>query len=132
MVRAGIALGVAALVPLLAGLPAGAAGHKQQTDPQAVARGRTVFQGKGTCYVCHGHEAKGTPLAPDLTDSAWLNIDGSLESIQKAVKDGVPRPKKYPTPMPPMGGVKLRADEINDVSLYIFSLGTRAEKTPRR
>jgi mono/diheme cytochrome c family protein len=131
MVREAAALGIAVLALMYGGAHAVAAGRQQQTDPQSVARGRTIFLGKGTCHVCHGQEAKGTPMGPDLTDSAWLNADGTLESIQQVVKSGVARPKRYPAPMPPMGGARLRADELEDVARYIFSLGTRAEKTPR-
>ena len=40
--------------------------------------GKVIFTSKGICYACHGANAKGTPLAPDLTDGKWLNIDGSV------------------------------------------------------
>lgn len=90
--------------------------------------GRKVFTGKGNCFACHGGNAKGTPLAPDLTDNVWLNVDGSVEQIAEVVKAGVPKPKKYPAPMPPMGGAKLSVDEVAAVAKYVASLAPAQAK----
>ena len=49
-------------------------------SPQQVALGDSIFHGQvagGTCTACHGQDAKGTAVAPNLTDSEWLNGDGS-------------------------------------------------------
>ena len=46
----------------------------------------------GNCQMAHGAIAKGTALAPDLTDSTWLNSDGSYRAIARLVHSGVPRP----------------------------------------
>jgi glucose/arabinose dehydrogenase len=53
-----------------------------------VALGDRVFHGQaggGTCEGCHGSNAKGTPLAPDLTRGTWLWGDGSLASITRTM-----------------------------------------------
>ena len=95
--------------------------------PVAVAQdtlGKTIFLGKGTCSACHGVEGKGTMLAPDLTDDAWLNIDGSVAQIERVVKEGVAQPKEHPAPMPPMGGAQLTDPEIQAVAAYVKSLST--------
>lgn len=89
---------------------------------QDSALGRKVFAGKGICYTCHGLDAKGTPLAPDLTDAEWLNTDGSREGIESIIKSGVAKPVKHPAPMPPMGGAKLSAEEVAAVAAYVYSL----------
>jgi mono/diheme cytochrome c family protein len=87
--------------------------------------GRSVFEGKGNCATCHGKDAKGTPLGPDLTDDEWLNVPGStVDAIIALVRSGVAAPKKYPAPMPPMGGARLRDTEIDAVARYVISLGT--------
>jgi mono/diheme cytochrome c family protein len=91
---------------------------QQQTAPA----GKAVFEGKGTCYVCHGRDAKGTPLGPDLTDGEWLNGSGKLEEILAVVRAGVPRPKKYPAPMLPMGGARLTRAELEAVAQYVYDL----------
>lgn len=98
------------------------------TAANAQDSGRKVFTGKGNCFACHGGNAKGTPLAPDLTDKVWLNVDGSVEQIAAVIKTGVPKPKKYPAPMPPMGGAKLNAEEIAAVAKYVASLASAPAK----
>jgi cbb3-type cytochrome c oxidase subunit III len=94
---------------------------------QDTAAGRAIFTGKGLCHACHGPNAKGTPLAPDLTDAKWLNIDGSLENIVKTIKTGVPSPKEHPAPMPPMGGAQLSDAEVQAVARYVFALSHPAK-----
>lgn len=88
-------------------------------DPK---QGEKIFTGKGNCYTCHGPAAKGTPLAPDLTDGEWLNTEPTMAGITAIVKAGVAQPKKHPAPMPPMGGAKLSASEIAAVAAYVYSL----------
>ena len=89
--------------------------------PEMVAEGQKTFA--TVCFTCHGQDAKGTQLAPNLTDSEWLNVGGTYDEIQKLVKTGVPQPKKAPAPMPPMGGAQLTDDQIKAVSAYVWSLG---------
>jgi mono/diheme cytochrome c family protein len=78
--------------------------------------------GGGTCYVCHGQDAKGSAVGPNLTDGEWINTDGSLEGIVKTIKSGVPTPKKAPAPMPPMGGATLTDEQVQAVAAYEYSL----------
>jgi mono/diheme cytochrome c family protein len=90
--------------------------------------GRAIFTGRGLCAACHGATAKGTVLAPDLTDGEWIHLDGGqdadslLASMARLVKAGVAQPTKYPAPMPPMGGAQLSDAEILAVSRYVLSL----------
>ncbi len=86
------------------------------------AEGRKIFVGKGNCYTCHGMDAKGTPLAPNLVSHKWLNVDGSYPEIARVVSTGVAHPKEHPAPMPPMGGARLSPDEICDVAAYVYLL----------
>ena len=62
--------------------------------PADVALGSRIY-GAGTCAGCHGSNAKGTPLGPDLTGAKWLWGDGSVQSIAKIITDGVPNPKEF-------------------------------------
>jgi len=90
-----------------------------------IALGDSIFHGQaagGTCFACHGQDGKGTPAGPDLTDSEWVQSDGSLEAIVKTVQTGVPRPKSAPAPMPPMGGATLTPDQVKAVATYVHSL----------
>lgn len=115
---------------LMAGMYAGPLSAQAQEPPpdaKQVEDGRKIFAGKGTCFVCHGADAKGTPLAPNLTDAEWLNVDGSRAGIADLVKTGVPKPKKHPAPMPPMGGASLKPDEVQAVAAYVWSLSHPAK-----
>jgi mono/diheme cytochrome c family protein len=87
--------------------------------------GKAVYTGKGNCHVCHGVDAKGGPLGPNLTDAEWLHIDGKVASIADLVKKGVPTPKQFPAPMLPMGGAQLSDAEVQAVARYIVSLGPK-------
>jgi mono/diheme cytochrome c family protein len=107
--------------PSTTATPGGAAGGATGM----AALGDSIFHGSaagGLCYTCHGPDAKGTTLAPDLTDTTWLNTDGTLEGITTIVTNGVPTPKSAPAPMPPMGGAQLTPDQIRAVAQYVYSL----------
>ncbi|MBA3317979.1 MAG: c-type cytochrome [Gemmatimonadales bacterium] len=106
-----------------------AARRPSQTQPVPgagpIALGDSIFHGQaagGTCYACHGQDAKGSAVGPNLTDGEWLNTDGSLEGIIKTIQTGVPTPKKAPAPMPPMGGAALSPDQVRAVAAYVHSL----------
>ncbi|HEX6059001.1 MAG TPA: c-type cytochrome [Gemmatimonadaceae bacterium] len=101
------------------------------TSPEAIALGDSIFHGKaagGTCYTCHGMSAKGTELAPDLTDAEWLNGDGSFRFVVHTIMHGISDPVRHPGSMPPMGGAQLTHDQARAVAAYVLSLreeGTR-------
>ncbi|MBW3555119.1 MAG: cytochrome c, partial [Gemmatimonadetes bacterium] len=86
-------------------------------------QGRQLFTGQGGCQACHGPQAKGTQLAPDLTDDEWLNIpDPSLETIEQLIRTGVAEPKEHPAPMPPMGGANLSEEQVSALAGYVLSI----------
>jgi mono/diheme cytochrome c family protein len=98
-------------------------------SPQQVALGDSIFHGQvagGTCTACHGQDATGTAVAPNLTDAQWLNGDGSYGFIVKTVTTGVPKPKEHPAPMPPKGGAQLTDDQVKAVAAYVFSLSHKS------
>ena len=103
------------------GQAAGAA--PQGASAEDVTAGQQIFTATGNCYTCHGPDAKGTALAPNLTDAEWINIGGTFPEIQQVVKTGVATPKSHPAPMPAMGGVQLSDDQIRQVAAYVWSLG---------
>jgi glucose/arabinose dehydrogenase/mono/diheme cytochrome c family protein len=93
--------------------------------PAMIALGDSVYHGQvagATCLGCHGTNANGTPLAPDLTDSKWIWGDGSLASITNIIRQGVPAPKEHTGVMPPMGGAQLTPAQLAAVGAYIYSL----------
>jgi mono/diheme cytochrome c family protein len=88
---------------------------------EMVQRGRTVYE-TTVCFTCHGMDATGTALGPNLRDQDWLNSDGSFDGIMGVVRNGVAQPRQYPSAMPPMGGAQLTDDQIRDVSAYIYAI----------
>lgn len=92
--------------------------------PGSVALGDSIFHGRvptGICYTCHGPDARGTQLGPNLTDGQWLHGDGSLGFIVNTVTNGVSMPKQYPSVMPPFGQT-LSPEQIRAVATYVHSL----------
>jgi glucose/arabinose dehydrogenase/mono/diheme cytochrome c family protein len=93
-----------------------------------VALGERIFHGQaggGTCAGCHGSNAKGTPLGPDLTSGKWLWGNGDLAAITRTITDGVADPKEYRGVMPPLGGSQLSQSEVAAVAAYVWALGHR-------
>ena len=114
-----------AAAPAPAATPADAAADCPPVSQDLVTRGRAVFSGAGNCFACHGANAKGTTLAPNLTDALWLNIDGSYGSIVGLIRTGVPKPKQHAAPMPPLGGAALSPPQVCAVAAYVYSLSHR-------
>ena len=98
------------------------AGACPATTRVLVDQGRSLFSARGNCAACHGAEGGGTPIAPDLTDGAWLHGDGSYEAIADVVAAGVPRPPRFPGAMPAKGGADLAPVEACAVAAYVHSL----------
>ncbi len=90
-----------------------------------VALGDRIYHGQvggAPCAGCHGTNATGSPLGPNLTSGKWLWSDGSYAGILKSIREGVPNPKQYRSPMPPMGGAELTSDQLAAVAAYIWAL----------
>jgi len=88
-----------------------------------VAEGEEIFNGSvGICWTCHLQGGAGGPLAPNLTDDEWLNIDGSYESIVRNINAGVAEPKEHPGVMLPRAGMPLTDEQVNAVGAYVWTL----------
>ena len=79
-------------------------------NPEAVKAGRQLFLQTG-CYNCHGTDAKGGGIAPNLTAS---NLDP--QQMFNTIHDGRPR-----TLMPPWGK-QLDSEQIWKIVTYLRSL----------
>jgi glucose/arabinose dehydrogenase/mono/diheme cytochrome c family protein len=89
-----------------------------------VALGKQIFDGASgaACAGCHGADATGSSVGPNLASGSWAWSDGSLAGIAGTIASGVRAPKKYSAPMLPMGGVNLSRKEINAVAAYVWTL----------
>ena len=93
--------------------------------PAMVALGDRIYHGQvggAPCAGCHGANATGSPLGPSLSSRKWLWSDGSYAGILKIIKEGVPNPKEYRSPMPAMGGAELTSDQLASVTAYVWAL----------
>ena len=85
--------------------------------------GERLFGGAGGCMACHGPNAGGSTLGPDLTDDEWLHVDApEVDAVASVIRDGVAEPVQYPAPMPPMGGASLNDDQVRALAAYIASI----------
>lgn len=122
-----------AAAPDMAAPPSGAAAVPAGNLPpgitaEMVAAGQQVWSGQGLCFTCHGQDATGTPLAPNMTDGDWMWIENPEEDLQSKlvtlIRTGVAQPRQYPAPMPPMGGAQLTEEQLNQVAAYVISLNS--------
>ncbi|MDH3732476.1 MAG: cytochrome c [Gemmatimonadota bacterium] len=88
-----------------------------------VTEGETLFASTGLCFSCHGPTGEGVPqLGPNLTDSEWLNTDGTYDGIVGVVTDGVAEPKEAVAPMLARGGSAMSDDQVRAVAAYVYTL----------
>lgn len=90
-----------------------------------VEKGKALYQGKGTCFTCHGKAGRGDGLAApgldpsprNFTNTAFhaMRTDGELFWV---IRDGIPG-----TAMMPMVGSVITEEEAWLVLLYERSLG---------
>ena len=78
--------------------------------------------GGASCTGCHGANGTGSGLGPDLTKKEWMWSDGSFAGILKVITNGVPQPKKFRSPMPPMGGAELSDTQASALAAYVWGL----------
>ncbi len=98
-----------------------------KSSPENVAKGKNLFQGKATCFTCHGKEGRGDGLAAAGLDPSPRNFanatfhamrtDGELFWV---IREGIPG-----TAMMPMVGSVITEEEAWLVLLYERSLGQK-------
>jgi mono/diheme cytochrome c family protein len=93
--------------------------------PQGVTQAM-VDQGQdlyGTvCAACHGQGGTGSPAAPALNDTQWLNITGQYPEIVTIINNGVAAPTQYPGVMPPKGGGSFDDAQVRAIAAYVLAL----------
>jgi len=108
---------------------AGAPPAMDPTGPGALPGGVTqamVQEGEQlygrSCAVCHGPAGAGTPIAPALNDGQWIRGTGEMEELVTVIRNGVPQPQEYATPMPPMGGASFTDAQVSSIAAYVYSI----------
>lgn len=93
--------------------------YKQRvTDPEKVARGKSLFAGMG-CQFCHGPDIRGGSGGPSLLRSQKVLQDQQGETIYDTVTHGVPNTA--------MVGFDLTREQVADIAefLHSFPVGGR-------
>jgi glucose/arabinose dehydrogenase len=85
-----------------------------------VANGDKLYHAN-SCAGCHGANAGGSPVGPDLTTGKYLWGDGSVASLGATITSGVAMPKQYRQAMPPMGGANLTPSQVHDIAAYVWA-----------
>jgi mono/diheme cytochrome c family protein len=97
-----------------------------------LARGDSVFHGRGVasiCVGCHAREGAGSDVVRPLSDNAWAYTDGSFAGIREVTHAGLP---DAAVPMPPMGGATLSPEDLDAVTAYVYWISRRDGREPRR
>lgn len=103
--------------------PAAPADLPEGVTQEDFQEGRRLFTAEGGCHACHGPQATGTQLGPDLTDDTWLNIEEpTMTAVMQVIQEGVSQPVEHPAPMPPMGGARLTDDQVHALASYVVGL----------
>lgn len=76
-------------------------------DPAVMEKGKTIFTGAGTCFVCHGPTAEGGPLGPPLAKNEL--VTGPVSNLIRIQLRGLTGPihvggkeLAFPAPMTPV------------------------------
>jgi mono/diheme cytochrome c family protein len=97
----------------------------QQRFGQLVRIGDSLYN-NGSCQRCHGQNGVGGRNGPALTDTTWVQSDGSLDGIFQTIFWGVRRRDFHDTTrrfeMNPAGGMNLDWDQMRAVTAYVWSL----------
>jgi mono/diheme cytochrome c family protein len=119
----------AALLVALLVLAGGSSLHGQtSTAPDSAAArlelGRKLFDGKGLCFSCHGKAGEGV-LGPStrLAGRRLVHVKPVLADVAGLIEAGVDSAhSSIGQPMPPKGGSRLTANEVQAVSQYVLEL----------
>ena len=96
-----------------------------EPSPEAVARGRDLFA--RTCTSCHAADGTGTRLGPDVT-SAQDASHRTYAEVRDAIESGVPPSSSFPAGMPPTGGARMSADEVDALTAFVWFLRSARER----
>lgn len=87
-----------------------------QITPAMIDAGRKIFHGPGGCFACHGPKLGGSAIAPRLSDSVWINGDGSYADIVHIVSNGVAGTLMVSHP----GGIS--DAQLRNVAAYVWAV----------
>jgi mono/diheme cytochrome c family protein len=94
---------------------------------ERAARGRSLFEGKGLCFSCHGKDGEGM-LGPTtrLAGRPLVHAKPTVASVAALIKSGVDSAHSTSGQvMPARGGSRLSDADVDAVAQYVLDLQTR-------
>lgn len=85
-------------------------------NPMVIKNGQSHFMIR--CAKCHGYNAKGSSMAPNLTDNRWI-YSNSYDGILWIISNGSPNKKMLGW------GKKLKPEDLYALTLYVHSLSEK-------
>lgn len=85
-------------------------------NPMLIKSGQSHFMIR--CAKCHGYNAKGSLMAPNLTDNIWI-YSNSYDGILSIISYGAPSQKMLGW------GKKLKPEDLYALTLYVHSLSDK-------
>ncbi len=122
--------GARGLVVILALIAPATAAHAQDTAAVAtdtaglIALGRTIFQGRGLCFSCHGKAGEGV-LGPTtrLAGRPLTHTKANVADLVALIESGVDSAHSTSGQvMPPRGGSRITNDQVTAVAWYVLEL----------
>ena len=101
-----------------------ATGLPSSVTTAMIDSGKTLFAA-ASCARCHGAGGAGGQNGPKLSDSTWVQIDGSYDAIVNLIHTGVPAANikgGYRFNMRPMGGGTFTDDQVKMIAAYVYTL----------
>ena len=95
----------------------------RDTDPEAVARGKALYDAYG-CGFCHGADTRGGNQGPSLLRSQLVQRDQAGEAIGSVIRSGVPNTT--------MVGFGLEPEQIADIAEFLHSFALDSRDPPRQ
>lgn len=93
-----------------------------QPTPDLLSEGKAIFV--KNCVSCHGPEAQGASIGPNLTDEYWIH-KGGIKDIFKTIKNGVQEKGMIPW------GQQLSNTQMAAVATFIKSLQDSHPENPK-
>ncbi len=100
------------------------------TADEATERGKAIFEGKGTCFTCHGADGKGLPTmgSANLTDQIWelvpvfeaKNDEEKVAMMAHRITIGV---TSQDDRVMPTWKERLTKEQIRALAIYVHELG---------
>ncbi|HEY4320033.1 MAG TPA: c-type cytochrome [Gemmatimonadales bacterium] len=116
---------VRALLATIAMIAAAQSLGAQTVDSAAqVARGKTLFDGRGLCFSCHGKGGEGV-LGPTtkLVGRVLTHTKALAPEIAALIRSGVDSSHSTSGQlMPPRGGSRISDDDVAAVAAYVMVL----------